>query len=278
MLQSLKDIDRYRDSVLRKAVINSILAMFIKKGEEKLGSLPMQGSAIRSDLVETAGTATAEPRTFNINRYVAGTVIDELQVGEEPIAMTSAGTDEKFGDFESAMISAMAWANEIPPEILTQAFSNNYSASQASINEFKIYLNKFWTDFGESFCSPIYNDWLISETLNGKIKAMGLLEAWADQRQYAKYSAYVSAEWYGSIKPSTDMVKATKASESLVANGWSTNAREARGLTGTSYARNIKTLKRENELKVEALTPLAEFKKKFNEPEEVNNVDTGAID
>jgi hypothetical protein len=74
------------------------------------------------------------------------------------------------------------------------------------------------------------------------------------------------------------MVKATKASEALVANGWSTNAREARGLTGTSYARNIKTLKRENELKVEALRPLAEFKKEFNEPEEVKNVDTGAID
>jgi capsid protein len=265
MLQSLRDVDRYRDSALRKAVINSVVAMFIKKGENNLGSLPMQGGAVRTDTVTgTAGGTDAEPRTFNISKYIAGTIIDELQFGEEPVPMSSQGTDEKFGDFEGAMIAGLAWANEIPPEILTQAFSNNYSASQASINEFKIYLNKFWTNFGETFLSPIYVDWLISETLSNNIKADGLLEAWADQRKYDKFASYVSAEWYGSIKPSTDMVKATKASENLVANGWSTNAREARGLTGTSYAQNIKKLKRENELKVEALRPLAEFKAEFN--------------
>jgi capsid protein len=257
--------------------------MFIKKGEENMGSLPMQGGAVRTDTVTApAGGTSEEPRTFNISKYIAGTVIDELQYGEEPVAMSSQGTDEKFGDFEGAMIASMAWANEIPPEILTQAFSNNYSASQASINEFKIYLNKFWVDFGETFCSPIYVDWLISEALNNNIKADGLLEAWADQSQYEKFASYVSADWYGSIKPSTDMVKATKASEALVANGWSTNAREARGLTGTSYTRNIKKLAQENKLKVEALRPLAEFRKEFNEPEPIeganDNVVTGTDD
>ena len=41
VLQSLKEIDRYRDSAQRKAVINSVLAMFIKKGQDKAGTLPV---------------------------------------------------------------------------------------------------------------------------------------------------------------------------------------------------------------------------------------------
>jgi capsid protein len=265
MLQSLRDIDRYRDAAQRKAVINSILALFVRKGEPVLGSLPMQGGAVRTDAVETTGGSAdpVTPRVFNISKYLPGTIIDELNHGEEPVSFGSGGTDEKFGDFEAAMVHGLAWANEIPPEILTQAFSNNFSASQAAINEFKIYLNKFWVDFGETFMSPIYVDWIISETLNNKVKAQGLLEAWADPNKYAEFAAWTSSSWYGSIKPSTDMVKATKASESLVANAWSTNARETRGLTGTSFAQNVKALKYENILKVEALTPLAEFEQKF---------------
>ena len=61
------------------------------------------------------------------------------------------------------------------------------------------------------------------------------------------------------------MLKQAKGSKLLVDEGWSTNAREARITTGTKFSKNIKRLKRENELKVEAARPLAEFKKEFGE-------------
>lgn len=160
----------------------------------------------------------------------------------------------------------MAWANEIPPEILRLAFSNNYSASQAAINEFKIYLNKIWSDWGETFCTPIYQDWLISETLLQKITTPGFLDAWRDPRKYDVFGAWVSVDWYGSIKPSTDTLKQAKGSKLLVDEGWSTNAREARITTGTKFSKNIKRLKRENELKIEAARPLAEFQREFGPP------------
>lgn len=264
VLQSLKEIDRYRDSTQRKAVINSILAMFIQKDADKMGSLPMTGGAVRRDTV-TATDGDGSTRDFNLSGHLPGLVFEELQVGEKPVAFGSQGTDLAFGEFEEAIIQGIAWANEIPPEILRLSFSNNYSASQAAINEFKIYLNKVWSDWGETFCTPIYNEWLISEVLLQNIGAPGLLEAWRDPQAYDVFGAWVSVHWYGSIKPSTDAVKQGKGSKLLVDEGWSTNAREARINTGTKFSKNIKRLKRENEQKAAALRPILELKAQFGE-------------
>jgi len=264
VLQSLKEIDRYRDSVQRKAVVNSILAMFVEKNSDKPSTLPVTGGAVRRDQVNISDDTTgATPRKFNMASMVPGLVVEELQEGEKIVTKGGEGTDTNFGTFEEAIIQAVAWANEVPPEILRLAFSNNYSASQAAINEFKIYLNQVWSQFGESFCTPIYIEWLISETLNGKIKATGLLDAWRNPAMHDKFAAWVSAEWYGSIKPSTDMLKQAKGSKMLVDEGWSTNAREARITTGTKFSKNVKRLKRENQMKAEAARPLLELKAEF---------------
>lgn len=275
VLQSLKEIDRYRDSVQRKAVINSILAMFIKKGDAKMGSLPVQGGAVKKGTA-TVNDGSGPGRRVNLASQIPGVIFEELQHGEEPILKGGEGTDINFGTFEEAIIQAVAWANEIPPEILRLAFSNNYSASQAAINEFKIYLNKIWATWGDTFCTPIYIEWLLAETLLGKISTPGLLESWRDPKKYDTFGALTSVEWYGSIKPSTDTLKQAKGSQLLVGEGWSTNAREARITTGTKFKNNIKRLKHENELKVEALRPLAEFKQLFSAGSVSDATDTSA--
>ena len=117
------------------------MAMFIKKTEDKPGTLPVTGGAVRRDKAVTTDS-DGGTRKFNMASHVPGLVIEELQHGEEPVLKGGEGTDVNFGTFEEAIIQAVAWTNEIPPEILKLAFSNNYSASQAAINEFKIYLNK----------------------------------------------------------------------------------------------------------------------------------------
>jgi capsid protein len=264
VLQSLKEIDRYRDSTQRKAVINSILAMFIKKGENKMGTLPVTGGAKRKGSVTTTDV-DGSARSFKIAQQIPGLVMEELQHGEEPVGFDGKGTDVNFPIFEAAIIQAVAWANEVPPEILTLAFSNNYSASQAAINEFKIYINRVWCDFGENFCTPIYVEWLISETLLNKINAPGLLESWRSLNKYDIFGAWTATDWYGSIKPSTDMLKQGKGSEILVKNGWSTNAREARITTGTKFSKNVKRLKTENKLIAEMLEPILALKAKFGD-------------
>lgn len=264
ILQSLREIDRYRDSVQRKAVVNSILAMYIQKTQDKPSSLPVSGGATRRGTVQTQDYDGAQ-REFKIADQIPGVVMEELQHGEEPKGFGNNGTDEAFGVFEQAVLSAVAWANEMPPEILTLSFSSNYSASQAAVNEFKIYLNRIWSEFGEQFCNPIYIDWMLSEALLGKIQANTLLESWRNPLKYDVFGAWVNVDWYGSIKPSIDLLKQGRGSELLVINGWSTNARESRVITGTKFSRNMKRIKQENQLKIAALRPMAEFKKEFGE-------------
>lgn len=262
ILQSLKDMDRYRDAATRKAVVNSMFAAVVTKSEDKIGTLPGQGGAITKEDV-TVTDSDGSSRDFNIAKYLPGAFVDELQTGEDIQFKGGEGTDINFGPFQEAILSAIAWVNEIPPEILILAFTNNYSASQAAINEFKIYLNKFWHMFGEDFCQPIKNEWLISSILLGTIQADGFLNAWRNPQAHDVFGAWTASDWYGSIKPSTDVVKQARGAQMLIAEGLSTHAREARGITGTKFSKNIKRLRRENELKAEAMRPLLELEREF---------------
>lgn len=271
VLQSLQDIDNYRDSTQRKALINSFFAASVEKSEDKPGTFPIQNGAIRNDVVNI-NNSDGKPRTLNIGKYIPGVVIDEMQTGEKINFHTGDGTDLNFSTFEETITAAIAWGNEIPPEIYRLTFSRNYAGSQAAVNEFKNYLNKIWSRWGEDFCTPIYTDVLISESLLGKNPlAADLLQSWRDNKRYDIFTAWTSVDWYGSVKPSTDILKQTKGSEMLVKNGWSTNARESRGLNGSKFTHNVKKLKQENTLLVEAWTPILEAKAKFGE-QAVNSV------
>lgn len=258
VLQCLKEVDRYRDAAVRKAVINSFLAAWVEKSEDKLSSLALGGGATVKGTAQAAGP-DGRARTFRVQEQIPGLVVEELQHGEKIHPHTSAGTDERFGSFEESMIQSVAWACEIPPEILRLSFTNNYSASQAAINEFKTYLNKIRTDFGRGFCVPIYHDWLISEVLNGKIEADGLLEAWRDPSQYDVLGAWFSCDWSGNIKPAVDLTKLTTGYEALIRLGLITRDRASRELTGTKFSKNVRKLKRENEQLAEANRVLVEL-------------------
>ena len=260
VLQSLRELDRYRDNALRKSVINSMLALFIQKDYPVAGTKPLTAAATRWDTVgATSTTQSTERREFDLASSAPGIVIEELNHGEKPVAFGSDGTDTNLGPFESAIIRAMAWALEIPPEIVELSFTNNYSASQAAINEFKMYLDGVWANFGASFCAPVWTEWLINDALTGRMSAKYspmFLAAWRDNSQREVFNAWRACDWYGNVKPSTDMVKMGKAAALLIDLGLSTHTREARTSRGTSFRKNVKTLARENMALVKARRPL----------------------
>jgi capsid protein len=265
ILQSLHEIDRYRDSTQRKAVINSMLAMFIKKGEDKPGTRPIAGAGIRRG-VDTAPDIAGVERTFRVAEFSPGVVLDELQTGEEPVTFQANGATEGFGVFEEAVLQSVAWANNLPPEILTLAYSSNYSASQAANNDFKIYLDLVRTDFGDNFCRPVYIEWLISEGTAGKIEVPGLLAAWRDPALYDQFGAWVSCDWSGNIKPAIKLSDLVGAYESMTKSGFITRRRAARELTGTRFSKNVQELRRENEALAEANEALAALEKPGSPP------------
>lgn len=255
VMQSLKEIDRYRDSTQRKAVINSILAMYITKTQDKMGTKPVANGSVRRQSVSTP-TTDAPNRALNLNGMIPGVVFDELQQGEEPKAFRPDGTDINFREFEAAIIQAIAWAFEMPGEILTLQFTKNYSASQAAINEFKMYLNVARTKFASQYCRPRYDIWLFNEIVAGRVEAPGLLEIWNDPSKYVESGAWKSSDWTGAIKPSTDVVKQTRGYVGQIEQGLITREKASRELNGTSFLQNVRRAKRENEKLAEALAPL----------------------
>ena len=264
VLQSLKEIDRYRDAAQRKAAINAMVAMFVKKTEDKPGTKPMTGGAVRRVNVAN-GTTDAPNRKLKFDSFLPGLVMDELQTGEEPVVHSTAGSDINFQIFEDALVNSIAWTFEIPPEILKLAFNNNFSASRAAINEFKIYLNKARSEFSAEVTQPVYEEYLVSSVLLGEIQATGFLQSWRTPAQYTTYGAWVSADWGGAIKPSVDHQKDVTAYKGLVGEGWITNDRASKELTGTKFEKNIKRIRAENQRKADAMRPILELKQEFGE-------------
>lgn len=259
LLQSLKEIDRYRDSIQRKAVINAILAMYIQKDVAKPGTKSMRSNAVGRGSKATFDS-DGKPRRFATADHVPGLVLDELQVGEEPKAFQSNGVTEAFGVFESAIVDAMAWCLEIPPSIAKLAFTASYSASQAESIEFRMFLNVRQTIFGDNFCQPIYCDWIYSAALAKKIVAKGLVEAWGDLSQYEVAGAWMFADWAGQIKPTIDPIKTIGAYVDGIEAGIFTRSRAAREVSGMKFSRVIAQNKRENAQLAEANMPLALLK------------------
>lgn len=259
VLLSLKEIDRYRDSTQRKALINSFLAMFVKRDPSAngIGTLPFTNGAIRKeDKTVTSSDGKTQSRKIT-NSFGQGMIMEELQAGEDIVMKGGDGTDLSFSSFEETIMKAVAWSLEIPLEILTLAFSNNYSASQAAINEFRMYLFLMWARHGAEICTPVYKQWLLNEVLSQRIQADNFLQSWRNNDYYT-FNAWCSVEWYGSIKPSTDMAKQVKASRELIEQGLSTRAKEARITTGSKYSKNVKRLVGENEELARANAPLVE--------------------
>lgn len=259
VLQSLREVDRYRDSTQRKASILAMLAMFLEKTEDKQGSRAFTAGAVRKS-VETVLDNEGHERSFKSQQHHPGMVIEELQHGEKPQAFQVNGTTETYGTFEEAIIQAVAWTLEIPPEILTLSFSSNYSASQAAVNEFKQYLNKVRMAFGEGFCEPIYQEWLISEVLNQRIVADGLLDAWRDYfNKHYVVGAWLASDWTGNVKPAVDLSKLVEAYKVLVEENFISRDQAARELTGTKLSKNQRKNRRDNLVQGEVNKPLAEL-------------------
>ena len=255
ILQSLQEVDRYRDSTQRKAAVLSMIAGFISKDEAKFGSRSISSAATRKG-AEIQQTADGD-RIVRTSEHLPGMFLEELQVGETPHAFKVEGTTEGFGLFEEAIIQAVAWALEIPPEILTLSFNSNYSASQAALNEFKMLLNMVRTLLGDGLCKPIYIEWLIAEVTSRRAKADGLLEAWRNPSLYDKFAAWTTCDWSGQIKPAVDLTKLVGAYAAAINEGFIDRARATRELFGLKHSKVVQRVKRENEELAEALAPLA---------------------
>lgn len=263
-IQPLNEILKYRGSAQLKAELGARLTGFIKREKETRGLSAMAKGAARRDTL-TADTQGDTP-DVSVNRILPGTYLTRLLPGEEPYVYPYTGTDVNFPAFEAAILAGLAWALEIPPECLMLSYGHNFAASQAAVREFNMFLEKERERFSNQHCQNLAEEWFLSALLAGNIDAEGFLEAWL-RSDYQTVRAWLSIDWIGSIKPSLKLTDEVQAYQGMVDNGWETNARAARGLSGTSFDRNIRKLIKENRMKAEAMRPLLELQREFGSKE-----------
>ena len=246
VLYMLKELDRYRDSEQRAAVLNSIIPLFIKKTELGPGSHPINSGGIRRGNVTTEDFDGSD-KTYNISTMLPGTIPDELNRGEEPVSFNTQRPNVNFKVFEEAIINVFAWSCEVPPEIARLLFQSNFSASRQANNEFNVYLAYIFWKFGNDFCQPIYKEFLTASILLNQITAPGFLDSyWSGDWRITR--AWLNAEWTGISRPSVDVLKDVNAAEKALALRITTFDQQSRKISGMSFRTIIKKLAREKKL------------------------------
>jgi lambda family phage portal protein len=257
LLHSLRDLDRYRDAELRSALANALIALWVEYGEQGIKTNPIAGGAQRKDSVTTLNS-TGDEKTSVLSSHLPGVALENLPAGAKLKSHDTQRPNVNYGSFEAAELAVMGWALEIPPEIVALAFQNNYSASRAAQSEFKMYLDKSRAKRADEFGKPIYQEWLISMSLLGKIVAPGFLDSWRDPNDWETFGAWTLSDWAGAIKPSVDRAKEVKAYVDQVDAGFITRDRASKELNNMKFTRVARQLRKENELIAEAREPLAE--------------------
>lgn len=257
VLQSLREIDRYRDSVQRKALTTSFLALAVEKDADTIGAKPLASAASRS-----ANISSGDGKyKLNMKDFNPGVFIDDMPAGHKIKLMGSDGTDLSFGDFEASIINAVAWSKGMPPEILKMSFGSNYAASKQATAEFNMFLDSERTATTTTNDQPLYKEWLYVETVKGNIKAPGMVEAWNDPNKYALVGAWTQSDWSGSVKLNADFVKEVKGWADAIEAGLATHEMASKALFGRKNNLIMMQLIHENTKKaqvVEALGPFAE--------------------
>ncbi|QZI90791.1 hypothetical protein MYOV066v1_p0013 [Vibrio phage PS15B.3] len=269
VLQSLREIDRYRDSVQRKALATSFLALAVEKDADTIGAKPLASAASRSaNISSNDGKYKLNMKDFN-----PGVVIDDMPAGHKIKLMGSDGTDLSFGDFEASIINAVAWSKGMPPEILKMSFGSNYAAAKQSTAEFNMFLDSERTATTTTNDQPLYKEWLYVETVKGNIKAPGMVEAWNDPNKYALVGAWTQSDWSGSVKLNADFVKEVQGWKLAVEETFATNEMACKALFGKKHNLIVKQLEHENAKVAEANKALGEFAEKRTQSIITTNAD-----
>lgn len=258
VLQSLREIDRYRDSVQRKALATSFLALAVEKDADTIGAKPLASAASRSNNI----TSTDGTYKLNLKNFNPGVFIDDMPAGHKIKMMGSDGTDLSFGDFEAAIINAVAWSKGMPAEVLKMAFGSNYAASKQATSEFSMFLDEERSNTTTTNDHPLYHEWLYVEAIKGNIIAPGMVEAWNNPNQYAFVGAWIQSDWSGSVKLNADFVKEVKGWNDAIAGNIATHEMACKALFGKKYNLIVKQLKHENTLAAEAMEALGDFAEK----------------
>lgn len=257
VIETLKMIDRFTEAELMAAVVSSFFTVFVttEGGGTGLAQMPDSGG-------------TTSDNDFKMG----GGAILGLAPGEKIETADPSRPNTAFEAFVTAVLRQIAVALELPYEILIKHFTSSYSASRAAILEawrFFMARRKWWT---QKLCDPVYAAWMDEAVANGTLSAPGYFSDESIRK------AYLAAVWNGPARGHIDELKEVKAARERTDAGFSTGAQETAEINGGDFDKNVKRIKKENEMKKEAGMVSSEKEQTSPAPIENDNPNKGDIE
>lgn len=230
VIETIKQISKYAEAEIAAAVVNAVLAVFLKR--------PLPPDDMPIDYGDENEAKPWENTDYTLG---SGTWIDGAP-GEELQVINAARPSNQFDAFFLATMKQVGMALELPFEILIKHFSSSYSASRAALLEaWKMFRVKR-SFIISNFCQPAFEEFLTEAVIKGRINAPGFLS------DVAIRAAYCSAQWVGPTPGQLDPGKEYEAANKAVEYGFTSRTRATAELNGQDFENVVKEKAREEAL------------------------------
>jgi capsid protein len=246
-LQALENITDFSSAQITKAILQaSVVAMMENKDldpsnvMEQVLSTFGQGPAAKKfgsnpETEQTSAIAGDEPtRCYQLPEATfetPGVFVMNAKRGDSLKPFAGNAPADSFDKFVDALMYYLSAASGIPLEVVLMRFSNNYSASRATLILFWRVAMQWRQEWADDAGDPIFEMWLAGEIAAGRIRAFG----WSDPILRA---AWLHGNWRGAPMPDIDPSRTAKARRENLSMGLTTGAREARDLNGSEFDAN----------------------------------------
>jgi lambda family phage portal protein len=249
LIHELQKITDYTVAEIEAAVINAVMAVWVKPGPDAPASRALAGIQKRGAAQPEGSSGGTGPSQASFDK--PGLIIQTLKAGEEVVSFDSKRPNVNFGEFVRHITRSLSASVGIPIEVLEQSFNANYSASRASLLLFWTAVEKYRDQTASQFLGPIFEAWFAEEVTAGRINAPGFVGSSPVIRR-----AWLNCQWIGASQPSIDPLKEADAVSKRQEMGHTTREREAQKYNGSDYSENVRRLKQENVELAEANAPL----------------------
>lgn len=224
VLEALKQLGRYTEAEINAAVISAMFTVFVQP-QSATDDRPFGEMLPDNMLIDAEDQGSVE--------LGSGAIVG-LNPGETVAFADPKHPNAGYDQFADSMIKQIGAALEIPPEVISKQFSTSYSAARGALNEFWRSCGVQRDDFVDSFCQPIYEEWLAEAVARGRIQAPGFFQDPAIRKAYSECS------WPGPARTSLNPVQEVNAARQRMEAGFSTAQEETAQMTGGNYNRNIR--------------------------------------
>lgn len=251
IIQDLLDIDKYKNSAIRQALIASTLAVVVERDSDakspvyKGVATSKLGASPKDDYTQIVNNSSVKNLS---SKFSQGTIVEGLENGEKIKTIGGDGTDVNFKNFNDSILDVMSIALQLPKEILKGEFSKSFSASKATNIHAEERMRILRDNIINQFHTKIYGNFLYIKTLIGDIEIPDFADNYLTENNYEIVEAYLKSIWFIKAKPLLKPLEAIQASNALIEMGASTYTEETRKLTGRDWKKNMDILKKEEEI------------------------------